>query len=283
MRARTRCHDDTPPRPCGHWRFFPGKAALALSIHGLVATAAGAQLAVGRVEVLMTPDVRSSRDAAVSVRNESPQPVQAMVRLEDWDRAADGTNQWYPYGSRKGRGSCAPALSVFPQSLRLEPGAEQAIRIVLDSALAPPQECWAAAVVETVRPAGTQARRIAYVVRTAVKIYVQPVGLAAEGAIESLQLAADSTPRGSAQRCLEILFANTGQRHLVANGALEIRRTDNTVAGRLAIPTVYALPGARHAVLVPIPDLPPGSYVFLATMDYGGPDIAAAIIEHRKR
>jgi hypothetical protein len=32
-----------------------------------------------------------------------------------------------------------------------------------------------------------------------------------------------------------------------------------------------------------MPELPAGSYVFLATMDYGGPDIAAALLEHRKR
>jgi hypothetical protein len=69
----------------------------------------------------------------------------------------------------------------------------------------------------------------------------------------------------------------------VAEGLLEVRRPDNAVVTRLPLPSVYALPGARQAVRIPMPELPPGEYVFLATMDYGGPDIAAALLEHRKR
>src|SRR5688572_31713255 len=84
------------------------------------------QLAVGRVEVVMQVANRANREAAISVRNESDKPVQAVVKLEDWDRAEDGSNRWFAYGTHRGAGSCAPALSIFPQSLRLDPGAEQA-------------------------------------------------------------------------------------------------------------------------------------------------------------
>ena len=239
------------------------------------------QLAVGRVEVVL--QAGDTRDAAIGVRNESAKPVQALVRLEDWDRASDGANRWYPYGSHAGRGSCAPALAIFPQSMRLEPGAEQAIRVVLDSDRAPAGECWAAAVVETVHPADRAAQRVAYVVRTAVKIYVQPPGLSADGEIEGVRVAVDSTSRDSTASVIEVLFSNTGTRHVVAQGALEVRTADNTTVSRVPLPTVYALPGARHVVRVPMPTLAPGSYVFLATMDYGGADIAAALLEHRTR
>lgn len=252
-------------------------AALAVRAAG-----AEAQLAVGRVELVMQPGDRTSRDATIGVRNESDKPVQAIVRLEDWDRAADGANQWYPYGTRP-KGSCAPALSIFPQSLRLEAGAEQAIRVALDSARAPARECWAAAVVETVQPAERAGQRVAYVIRTAVKIYVQPAGLIAEGEIESLRVQVDSAVRGRRISTLELAFVNTGARHVVAQGAIEVRTADNTLVQRIPLPTVYALPGARHAVRVPVPKLAPGTYVFLATMDYGGADIAAALLEHRAR
>jgi P pilus assembly chaperone PapD len=224
-----------------------------------------------------------TRDAAIGVRNESDKPVQALVRLEDWDRASDGANRWYAYGSHAGIGSCAPALSIFPQSLRLEPGAEQAIRVVLDRDKAPAGECWAAAVVETVHPADRAGQRVAYVVRTAVKIYVQPSGLSAGGEIEGLRVTPDSTSRDSTASIIEVLFSNTGTRHVVAQGALEVRGADNTTVTRVPLPPVYALPGARQVVRVPMPKLAPGSYVFLATMDYGGADIAAALLEHRAR
>ena len=240
-----------------------------------------AQLAVARVEVVMQPG--DMPDAAIGVRNESDKPVQALVRLEDWDRASDGANRWYPYGSQAGNGSCAPALSIFPQSMRLEPGAEQAIRVVLDRDKAPAGECWAAAVVETVQQSERAGQRVAWVVRTAVKIYVQPSGLRAGGEIEGLRVAADGTSHDSTASVVEVLFSNTGTRHLVTEGALEVRRADNTVVTRVTLPAVYALPGAHHVVRVPMPKLESGSYVLLATMDYGGADIAAALLEHRAR
>jgi P pilus assembly chaperone PapD len=242
------------------------------------------QLAVGRVEVVMQVGARANREAAISVRNESDKPVQAVVRLEDWDRAADGSNRWFPYGTHSGSGSCAPALSIFPQSVRLDPGAEQAIRVVLDSTKAPRGgECWSAAVVETVQPVERGGQRIAYVVRTAVKIYVQSAMLVADGEIERVQVVSDSTKDKAGEQSIEVRFANTGTSHVVARGVVEVRKPDNTTLHRIPLPTVYALPGARHAVSVPMPELPRGDYVFLATMDYGGADIAAALLEHRRK
>ena len=248
----------------------------------LAARPATAQLAVGRVEVVMPLGDRSARETAIGVRNESNRAVQALVRLEDWDRAEDGSNRWYSYGTRIGPGSCGQALSIFPQALRLDAGAEQSIRVVLDSAKAPAGECWAAAVVETVQPADRGGQKVTYVVRTAVKIYVQPAGLRADGEIQSVRVVSQPKP-GDAPESVEVLFSNTGMRHVVTQGALEIRQADNTVVSRVPLPPVYALPGANHTVRVALPKLPPGHYVFLATMDYGGAEIAAALLEHRAR
>ncbi|HEX9563303.1 MAG TPA: hypothetical protein VF981_05000 [Gemmatimonadaceae bacterium] len=242
----------------------------------------GAQLAVNRVELVLRTQDLTARDALIGVRNESNGPQQAVVKLEDWDRALDGANRWYPYGSRPGGGSCGAALSIFPQSMRLDPGATQSVRVLLDGAKAPAGECWAAAVVETVQSVERGSQRVAYVLRTAVKIYVQPPGLRAEGEIAELRLVSDSADGGTSAG-IEVAFANTGTRHVVAGGLLEVRRPDNAVVARVPLPDVYALPGARQAVRVRMPDLPPGKYVFLATMDYGGVDIAAALLEHQKR
>jgi hypothetical protein len=82
---------------------------------------------------------------------------------------------------------------------------------------------------------------------------------------------------------IEVTFSNTGTRHIVTEGALEVRKADNSIVTKVPLPPVYALPGARHSARVPMPSLPPGQYVFLATMDYGGADIAAALLEHRAR
>ena len=247
----------------------------------LTAGIAKSQLAVGRVELVMQVSDAASHQASIGVRNESNGPVQAIVRLEDWDRGPDGANRWYDYGTQAGRGSCAPALSIFPQSLRLEAGAEQSLRIVLDRSIAPSKECWAAAVVETLQPVERGGQRIAYVVRTAVKIYVEPSDLATEGEIGSLRVVPDSAT--ATAESVEICFSNTGGRHVIAQGMLEVRQRDNTIVSRTPLPTVYALPGARHLVRVAMPELKQGDYVLLATMDYGGQDIAAALVEHKKK
>lgn len=270
--------DASRARSCAGWRHPFSGAVIALA---LVAAPASAQLAVNRVELLMRPRDPASREEIIGIRNDGASAVQAVVRLEDWDRSPDGSNRWYAYGTRPGPGSCGPALSVFPQSLRLEPGASQSVRVTLDSETAPPGECWAAAVVETVQPGRQGGQNVAYVLRTAVKIYVQPMGLRAEGEIAGLRIVTDSAA-ATPQRGIEVAFANTGTRHLTAEGMLEVRRPDNAVVTRVPLPDVYALPGARMAVRVPMPALPPGQYVFLATMDYGGVDIAAAMMEHRQ-
>lgn len=269
-------HQDSRPR-----MFSMRYLILVALLLALTAGIAKSQLAVGRVELVMQVADAASHQASIGVRNESTRPVQALVRLEDWDRGPDGANRWYGYGSQTGHGSCAPALSIFPQSIRLEPGAEQSLRVVLDGANAPSRECWAAAVVETLQPVERGGQRIAYVVRTAVKIYVEPANLTTEGEIGSLRVVTDST--NATEKSVEVCFSNTGGRHVIAQGMLEVRQTDNTIVSRSALPTVYALPGAKHLVRVSMPELKQGDYVILATMDYGGQDIAAALVEHRKK
>ena len=37
-----------------------------------------------------------------------------IVRLEDWDRAPDGSNRWFPYGTHRGAGSCAAGADDLP-------------------------------------------------------------------------------------------------------------------------------------------------------------------------
>src|SRR5262245_38521486 len=99
-----------------------------------------------------------------------------------------------------------------------------------------------------VQPPDRAGQRVTYVIRTAVKIYVQPAGLRADGEIQSLKVSGD-TPSSS----IEATFVNTGSRHLVTEGALEIRHADNTLVSRVPLPPVYALPGAQHTVRIPMP------------------------------
>lgn len=251
-------------------------SVLAISLPGV----SRAQLSVDRVEAMIRPTSQREREVVINVRNDGDKTVQAVIRLEDWNRTNEGTNQWFPVGTQ--RGSCGKALSVFPLTASLDPGGSQNIRIMLDSALAPSSECWSAAIVETVQAGVRQGLQVGYVLRTAVKLYVQPPGLRADGEIPALRVAADGTQSASADsaRHIEVEFENTGTVHVVAQGTVEFRRPDNSVAARVALPTVYTLPQARQIVKTGMPHLPPGRYVILATLDFGGVEIAAAQIEY---
>ncbi|HET9982925.1 MAG TPA: fimbria/pilus periplasmic chaperone [Longimicrobiales bacterium] len=256
-------------------------AAVAACVLGLGpgAEPAAAQLAVDRFELGLEPGDPSLRTGVVAVRNEGTAAVQAELRIEDWDRGEDGTNRWFARGTVPG--SCGAALDVFPRQIRLEPGDAQSVRVLLSPAAPADRECWGALVVETVQPRTVNGREVAYVVRTAVKVYAGPPGLAADGVVGEMRMApAAGTQPGAT---LSVAFDNAGARHLEGRGRVEFRRPDNSVAARVELPELYVLPGARRRVAVPVPALAPGRYVALAIVDYGGEEVAAGQIEYDAR
>lgn len=233
-----------------------------------------AQLAVDRSEISLHPQVTAERVALVTVTNTGPRAVQAVVRLEDWDRSETGANRWFRAGSVDG--SCSALLTAFPLTLALDPGASQSVRLVLpDSAAALTRECWSALMIETVQPPA-QRGGMGYVIRSAVKIYVEPSGLAASGEINDMRM----IQAPGAPDSVEVWFRNDGARHYVAKGRVEFRRPDNSVAATLETLEYYVLPGARQRVRVAVPALAAGAYAVLAMVDFGGSDIAAMQIEH---
>jgi P pilus assembly chaperone PapD len=226
---------------------------------------------VDRLEIVFQPRGGDARVGVINLRNTGNKPVQAQVRLEDWDRSEGGTNNWYSEGTLAG--SCGKLLRVFPATVNLDPGASEAVRVVMDSAAMPSTECWAAAVVETVQPRTISERAINYLLRTAVKIYIDPPAISADGEVSALRVVhAPGAPADS----IDLVFQNTGGRHLAVRGSMEFRRGDNSLAAKVDLPPLYTLPGARSRACVGIPKLPPGRYVALAILDYGGDQLAAA-------
>ena len=274
-------HPATTPSPALHRvsplrRAWLGILSAVVLLESTARTDAMAQLAINRTEVVFEAGPHQPATEVIEIRNESATAVQAVIKLEDWDRAEDGTNRWLPYGTLNG--SCGNAITVFPLALSLDPGAVQSVRITRDTAHARSAECWAAAIVETVVPRIEAGRSVNYHLRLATKLYLQPEGLHASGELASMEVAESAT--APATRQLDLVFANTGARHLESTGELQIRRPDNTVAGSLTLPTLYTLPGARARALVTLPHLPPGRYVLLAVFDFGGDELAAGQLEY---
>jgi P pilus assembly chaperone PapD len=286
--------DFTKCLPGRAFRRAPQAVRLALAASGLwtaVPPFARAQLAVNRMELVLEPGTTASRVGLFTVRNNGAVPVQATVLLNDWDRDDTGENRFYPVGT--GPRSCAKVLTISPAAVRLEPGAAQEIRVALDSAapgMAGPSAsaCWSVAFVETsLPPSMNAARTVNYMVRTGVKVYVIPSGATLAGEITDMVVRARGAatagqPLDSAQS-VELTFHNTGTRHAVARGTLELRRADNSVAAKIPVSELYVLPSARRRVTVALPRLPAGRYVMLAILDVGGDELAAAQLEYEVR
>lgn len=242
-----------------------------------------AQFAVDQMEIFLAPHRADSRGGVFRVTNNGSAAAQATLQLADWDRDEAGSNQFHAAGTKPG--SCGESLRVTPGTLRLDPGASQDVTVALVDGAMPSAECWSILFIETVLPpAAMQPRTVSFVLRTGVKIYVVPSGVAPGGEIVDMRVRAPAPGVGGESRngdaALELTFRNTGDRHAVASGTIEFRRADNTTAAKVDSPQLYALPGAVHRVAIPMPKLPAGRYVVLAVVDYGGDDLVAAQLSY---
>jgi len=267
-------------RPRRVWRLAALAAVLSLA---MVPASAGAQLTIDQLELQLDPRSADRKIGVFAVTNEGTEAVQVALHAEDWDRAESGENRFFPLGSQPH--SCGEKVSIFPLSMRLEPGATGQVRVSADGLADAAEACWQIVFAETARPprpAGAQ-RAILYVIRTGVKVYVERSGLQKDGAIEDVALAAHFLPNGQqavpGSRDLVVAFRNTGGTSLRTTGRVEFRRADNSVAALATVAEFPTLPGARRNVAVPLPRLAAGRYTALAMLDFGGSEIAAGQID----
>jgi P pilus assembly chaperone PapD len=251
-------------------------AALFLS---LTAAPAAAQLTVSPSEVQLTPGIVAA--TAFAVRNEDQTPVQATLYLNDWERDENGVNLFDTLGSKAG--SCKDRVEVFPMNVRVAPGTSQPIRVSLKPSDTLKTPCWTIVFVETTPRPGRGVIQIAYVTRMGIKVYVVPsaatfdaeiTGFTTEKARPRAGIEIDTT-----RQELAVYVRTVGTAQIRAAGQVEIRRPDNSLAATVPIVETPILPGSQRRIGVTIPTLPPGRYVALAVVGFGGQDDLAAQAE----
>lgn len=258
-------------------RFLP--AALVLFGGVVLATPIQAQFTVAPAEITLVPGTTPA--ASFVVENEDRTAIQARLYQNDWDRNDDGENAFFPPGTVVG--SCGDRVKVFPQTLRIEAGGRQSVRVSVEGSNFP-SPCWTIVFVENApRPSQGQSR-VVYITRIGVKVYVLPRGLTADAevtgfALEKRRQTTSGPAVDTTQDELALRVRNVGGLPAHFEGRVEIRDLGNNVAATVPIESFPLLPGAARRVGVALPVVPPGKYVALAVLSYGGEDDLAAQIE----
>jgi P pilus assembly chaperone PapD len=211
-----------------------------------------------------------------SVLNNETDPLEIQISLADWDRDITGENRFYPPGTLPR--SAAPWLSVSPLRFELEPNKQQEVRFSIKVPLDIAGTYWAAIMVEAApkqtqpQPPGTTVivRR-----RFAVKVLETPPGTGTkDGRITLIDVRGLNPPNYLVE------FENRGTIHAPrVTGRIELRDERGTLLEKLDLESFPILPGAKRLLKVTSARkkgdlLPPGKYLVVAVLDYGGETLA---------
>lgn len=251
-------------------------AALFLS---MTAAPAAAQLTVSPSELQLTPGALIA--TSFSIRNEDQTAVQASLYLNDWERDENGSNRFDTLGSKVG--SCRDRIEVFPMNVRIAPATTQPVRVSLKASDTLKTPCWTIVFLETTPRPGRGTIQITPVIRIGIKVYVVPTTATLDAEITGFTTEKTRPRAGEDVDTTKLEFAvyvrTTGTVQIRATGQIEIRRPDNTLAATVPVSETPILPGSQRRIGVTIPDLPPGRYVALAVIGFGGEDDLAAQAE----
>lgn len=273
------------------WQALTLRVTLAFVVACIPAELA-AQLSVDELEVHMRlAEKRESITQTIPVRNDDTKPQQVRILVGDWTRDSLGNNMFLEAGAVSE--SCGDRIKAFPTTFQVAPGATELVRVSYDPA---PEDvgCWSIVFVETVTPPPTrptgEGSFLTIEIRTGVKIYVHRPNEVALGEVQEITVdtawrarpAVGSAPRDTMLvREVTVRFANTGTAHLRVKSSLEIRSVLGELLREVEGPEAPMTPGSLRLVRIATPTLPPGEYIAVMLLDYGGDEISAAQIDFR--
>lgn len=232
---------------------------LALLFLGLFS--ASAKLAVGPLSLRLEVPAGESRIGSFRVHNTGEEPIRVLISLWDWWREPNGEMKVLPPGTLER--SLAPWIGFLsPTDLTLEPGAAQEVSF---SVTVPPDadgSHWALITVDEVVP---EPKGFQVVVGYAIKVLqTDPATERKEGRITNIEIISTDPLQ------IKIVFENTGNAHLRTKGYLEIRDEKGEPVRRLEVPEFPTLPGEVRELKLEAEKLPPGRYLALVVLDFGG-------------
>ena len=237
---------------------------------------AGPALRISGMEFHLEVPAGEKGTATFRVMNDGTETIRILVSIADWNRNLKGENQFFEEETEKGSiaRSCADWLTVSPPQLDIKPGQIREINVYV---AVPPEiegTYWAIVFVEgSPSPAVAKGTQVSVIPRFGVKIYETPPGTARKSGKVSQMKLIETNPLK-----MEMIFQNTGNVDLKAEGRLEIRDVTGSTIREILIEKFPILPGAKRLLEIEDKEKPPlstGSYQTLGIIDYGDENLVA--------
>jgi hypothetical protein len=213
---------------------------------------------------LSVPPGTAGWNIPITIRNSSGGMVHIVSSMSDFSVTRGGDYAFERAGSRAY--SLLRWASINPREFDLDPGNTQQVRMTLSVPKTSQLSGEYAGIIFFQTRPTRHANTVAVSVRIATKIYATiPGTVKLDGAISKM-----SSAGGSADRVYRVLFANRGNAHVYCSGQVVVQK-DNQVIERIAMPRDMLVErGGDRLIEVTGKRLPPGKYLAIAMIDYGG-------------
>lgn len=230
-----------------------------------------------------------SYTAALDISGSAAEPEQIILTVSDWDKLTNGDERAYKADTLDR--ACGSWIKLDRPQITARAGAVEHVKISFTVPVGASGTYWTAiTAVGSPRmmngtAAGDEKRgtnveaKLSYVAK--VFINVTPGGVV-EGKISAFEFRAAQSGAAAGKKTpqFDITFHNSGNLVLKPSGYIEIRNMDGETLSQLEIPSqMIALPMHDRVLSAALTaPLPPGEYIALAVLDYGGENLVAGQI-----
>jgi len=231
---------------------------------------------------------------AVTIVNSSNVPQTVTIEPVDWVPVGSGTQNYLPPGTLDR--SLASWLSFWPSEATIEPGESVEVQVELSTPARAEGCYWGMLFVKlagSASPGGADetSSAVGMQVILGVAVYADCGGGQPQGRIVNFL----SAPADPVRQLLFILeFEDTGITRLDPTGRIDIIDANGLTVRQLPLSEFVSLPGTRQKLEMPLtrpptdavrpegtafegdPPLPPGRYLAIAIIDYGGDALVGA-------
>jgi len=228
----------------------------------------------------------------LTIVNSSDVPQTVTIEPVDWVPIGPGAQKYLAPGTLER--SVASWMSFWPPQATIEPGGQLEVQVELTAPPTAEGSYWGMLFVKLGGLSGAgdtgEGSRVGMEVILGVAIYAECGGGEPRGRIAGFSL----TPDPVRQYRFTIEFENTGIRRLRPTGKVDILDANGEPVRELTFPKFVSLPGTVQKIEVPLtrppgealrpgdtpfegdPQLPPGTYLAIAIIDYGGEALVGA-------